>query len=562
MIKKLFSNYNLILLFIILVAIFLRFYQIGSIPAGLTNDEVNIGYDAYSILMTGRDQWGELYPILSFKGFGDFRPSLYTYLVLVNIPIFDLSSIAVRFPSAVFGVVLVFVMYLFLSKFFSKTVGIAGSLLLAITPWAIGISRIGLESNIAPVFLLCGILFIVHYTKNKFLIYISFILFSLTLYTYSAYALLMPLVIIAIIIFYYRLTLNNLKNLIIGLLLFFILCLPLFISQDSGAKVRFSQINFMQNINSIGIINKLNDQQGECRKIYPLMVCKLTFNKITVFGTTLVKNYVSHFSFNFLYLNGTETQLSMLPQRGLLYVFELFLFVSGIIWIIRKKNKAGFFIITLLLVSAIPDSITSDGNYSRAFVMLPFLISIEALGFLGIYTYLQRYKIKFIKYAYLFFSISILIYSTIIFFINYTTYFKVFNSRFSSYGYEELMQYIHSNKANYSQIYLSRHLNDTKQYIYYLFYTSYDPVRYQNKKNVKVSVDQDGWIKVENIDNIYFVDNIPDIDTNLQKNRKKILLISHPADLPRNAIKLKSIKDLKNDVLFDIVTVNEYLIAK
>ena len=47
-----------VILFLILAAaLFLRIYKVGSNPPGLTPDEAALGYNAYSILKTGRDEY-------------------------------------------------------------------------------------------------------------------------------------------------------------------------------------------------------------------------------------------------------------------------------------------------------------------------------------------------------------------------------------------------------------------------------------------------------------------------------------------------------------------------
>ena len=53
----------LLLAGIVLLAFFLRFYKVTEIPPSLNWDEVSIGYNAYSILKTGRDEWGVFLPI-------------------------------------------------------------------------------------------------------------------------------------------------------------------------------------------------------------------------------------------------------------------------------------------------------------------------------------------------------------------------------------------------------------------------------------------------------------------------------------------------------------------
>jgi len=57
------------ILFIIIVAGFLiRFININNYPP-LLWDEASLGYNAYSILKTGRDEYGKFLPLI-FKSFG------------------------------------------------------------------------------------------------------------------------------------------------------------------------------------------------------------------------------------------------------------------------------------------------------------------------------------------------------------------------------------------------------------------------------------------------------------------------------------------------------------
>lgn len=48
----------LLLIFIIVLSGVLRLYKLSDIPVGLYADEASIGYNAYSILKTGRDEHG------------------------------------------------------------------------------------------------------------------------------------------------------------------------------------------------------------------------------------------------------------------------------------------------------------------------------------------------------------------------------------------------------------------------------------------------------------------------------------------------------------------------
>ena len=60
---------KLLLIFIIGLSFFLRIYKVTSVPPSLNWDEVSIAYNAYSILKTGKDEWGDFLP-LHFKSYG------------------------------------------------------------------------------------------------------------------------------------------------------------------------------------------------------------------------------------------------------------------------------------------------------------------------------------------------------------------------------------------------------------------------------------------------------------------------------------------------------------
>src|SRR3990167_8489226 len=99
-----------ILFLTLVLAAFLRLYQISHYPAGLNADEAALGYNAYSLLLTGRDEHGHVLPV-NLESFGDFKPAGYSYLLVPMIKIFGLTEFAVRLPSVLFGVLAVLGIY-------------------------------------------------------------------------------------------------------------------------------------------------------------------------------------------------------------------------------------------------------------------------------------------------------------------------------------------------------------------------------------------------------------------------------------------------------------------
>jgi 4-amino-4-deoxy-L-arabinose transferase-like glycosyltransferase len=231
---------KLLLLAILLLGLFLRTYHLADFPSGFTPDEASFGYDAYSLLETGKDHWGQSWP-LTFRSFGDFKLPLYGYLTIPSVAIFGLNEFAVRLPSALFGTLAIFATYLLTKQLFSKstpekpprlkaspdssdllsTLG-ANSLelltafLLAISPWHISLSRVAIEANLTSFFLPLGLFFLLKGLNNKspgfwildsgFCLAISGLLLGLNMYTYHAARLFTPLILIATLIWHFSST--------------------------------------------------------------------------------------------------------------------------------------------------------------------------------------------------------------------------------------------------------------------------------------------------------------------------------------------------------------------
>jgi len=110
---------NLLLVLILLLAAFLRLWNLAHYPSGLNADEAAIGYNAYSLLETGKDEHGDPWPI-HFKSFGDYKPGLYFYLVLPLVKLLGLNIWAVRLPAALLGILSVLLIMLLTKEIFRE----------------------------------------------------------------------------------------------------------------------------------------------------------------------------------------------------------------------------------------------------------------------------------------------------------------------------------------------------------------------------------------------------------------------------------------------------------
>src|ERR1700694_4553687 len=83
---------------ILFLALFLRTYHLSAVPPSPYLDEVSNGYNAYSILKTGNDEYGRHLPIL-MQAYNDFRPTLFVYFMIPFIATVGLTTFAIRLPA-------------------------------------------------------------------------------------------------------------------------------------------------------------------------------------------------------------------------------------------------------------------------------------------------------------------------------------------------------------------------------------------------------------------------------------------------------------------------------
>src|SRR3989344_6875030 len=138
---------------IIILAVFVRFYQLGQVPIELTRDEASLGFTAFSLLETGREEHGTFWPI-QIESFGDWKLPLYVYTLIPFIHLFGLTMWSVRLPSALAGVAIVIGSY-FLVSFFAQEkkyrswFQLGVPLLLAVSPWAVHFAHEAYEAHLS-----------------------------------------------------------------------------------------------------------------------------------------------------------------------------------------------------------------------------------------------------------------------------------------------------------------------------------------------------------------------------------------------------------------------------
>ena len=130
------SQSNILLLLIIILAVFFRLCFLGTNPNGLSVEEASAGYDAYSMLLTGSDRYGDFLPIFA-RSFDDYIEAIYRYFDIPFIAIFGLNEFSTRLPAAMIGTLTVIIIYYLVKEAFNNNkIALFSALLLAISPWA------------------------------------------------------------------------------------------------------------------------------------------------------------------------------------------------------------------------------------------------------------------------------------------------------------------------------------------------------------------------------------------------------------------------------------------
>src|SRR3989344_5710682 len=251
----------IILTVIILLAFILRFHKVTEIPPALNWDEISISYNAYSVLKTGRDEWGEFLPIF-FKSYGEYKLPVQIYGSIPAIAIFGLNDFGVRVTPVIYGTLTVLLIF-FLGKALTKNkyVGIISAFLLAISPWHIHLTRASFESSFAVFWLVLGVWLVVKGFTKPFWWIISIIPFILGIYTYNSARIFIPIFLFFVFVVYIKDFWKYKKYTLTAILLFFVLILPMIWFTLSGAgSARYKLVSVTDDP---GLLPKINEQRGK-----------------------------------------------------------------------------------------------------------------------------------------------------------------------------------------------------------------------------------------------------------------------------------------------------------
>lgn len=542
---------------IICLSLLMSLPKFGQIPAGLNRDEAALGYNAYSLLKTGKDEWGKSWPI-SITSFGDQKLPGYIYTLIPFIAVFGLEIWAVRLPSLLSGLIVIIGMGLIamqLAKLAKRSLNwqliasFAVMTLIAISPWHMHFSRVAYETHLAMAFFVSSVvsLFFALDTKQKLLqrslLIVAGLLAGLTLLTYHGYQIFTPLfLLVFLVIFFQQIKKLDKAGLIIGTLLGLLSIILLI----TGGVLQANQTK-SQGINPFNnqvLLKKATEYRSVSN--LPPLINKVLFNKFNEGLIAFTQNYVSTFSGTFFFIHGSGHGDHNPGNGNNIHLFLAPFVLLGLLALGKyHKEKAIQIIMAWMFLALIPSSLTINPLLEvRLGAIFPILELLAVLGIFYLFSYLSKSQQKLASAALLiitsFFALRL--------FIFYTTLAPILSV--DNTHYHLLAKTLFKYKANTKTVLTQSPASSP--YIWYLFENKIDPALVQQSIVHHPTTDE-GFKHVKQIGNVYFETINWD---NLEK--KPYTLILKPTEIsmdqrmnPQFSL-IEVVTDTKNQAIYEV----------
>ena len=514
---------NWLLLFVILIlGIFLRLYKIDVLPISLSGDEIDAGYQSWSLATTAKDYTGHFLPTF-LHSLSEMRTPLLPYFLAPFISIFGLSTLSLKVPVALLGVLNIYLIYFLANKLFSRnqSLGLLTSLILATSPWHIHFSRIAFDSTLLLSLYLIGTIFFI---SNK--VYLSLIFFVLTFWTYPTANVFTPLIVGLLWLIYKQSLLFHKK--ITFYLISFLFFVPVIINLLTGyASGRFAGISIFSDQKTIdSIITTRTEPWVLGHKSEALY-----HNKFLVYLKTFTSQYLNSFSPEFLFISGDPNYRHSIGEFGELFTFLFPFLILGFIKIFIDWNKSeSKLILGWLLLSPIASAFTQGGgtHATRLIIMLPALIIIISLGVITTHSWLKNNILRTLFR--LLFAI-ILGFNLFSYWHRYSNHYRYLSFRNWQYGYENVLKNL-PNISEGNKLFINNTYEPSL--MKYLFYArispSYFQKVFQNDQTIdNVYKDVSGY---KFGDNVYFVSPSSKFDFSKLLDKGDVYVAAQGKEIP------------------------------
>lgn len=407
---------TVLLLLIVVFAAVIRFLDLGENPSILNRDEAALGYNAYLLTETGKDEWGRQWPFV-LESFGDYKLPGYPLTLVALFSFLPVEDWVVRLPSALAGIGLIPLSYLFAKKLqFKRSYSVLFAFLTATTPVLIFYSRLAFEANVALTFFVLGLVLLLKKTTSNATDLTAALCFAIAVMTYNSPLLLLPFVAVGLV--FYRGWKQPKKWLLAGGLIFGIFVITTALLMPITAQKQ--GITIFQD-------ETLWAEWSTYRNQLSPMTRTFIGSRPVYWLTTFIENASQALAPSFLVERGGTHPWHTLPGWGHIFSLQYVLFllgllgttltllqvelrrlrlrVSGILtpperslnsiffpaedW--KSHSKSYVMLLYLLIISLVPASITVDAPHATRSLFFFFLINLFVIIGIKIFIYwLQR----------------------------------------------------------------------------------------------------------------------------------------------------------------------------
>lgn len=487
---------------ILLLAVILRLYQLSSVPASLFGDEMDLGYQAYSISQTGKDYQGNFMP-LHFHSLAEWRTPLYLYAAVPTVAIFGITPYGVRLPAVFFGVLSILGFYLLIKLITeNKNIALIAAFFMAINPWSLQYSRAGFEVTMLLSFLLFGLYYFFRSLREGKYLWISVLLFLLTPLIYSTAKFFAPFIMAFLLIIYFKDIVSISKKHLVKAVICLLLVggLTSYAVLFSGGSQRFNYISVFSDPTTEPEIGtaRLNDARarGETGTgLRPTFIDRVIHNKFTYWGERISSNFIQSLGAEFLFVSGDPNPRHSMDGMGMFYKIEIVGLLLGIsIFFISKDYsiKTKGLIIFWLIAGILPSALTRDGgNHStRLILILPPLLLLISVGFNSLNKYFKYIYIAFLTLALGFYLHS------------YYMHYPYDSERWWHYGWKQGVSEVKNIDKDYDRVIIT--MKDEPAWIFFAASYEYDPSIWQKEFPIGNDVEVKGFGKVSHTGKFYF----------------------------------------------------------
>lgn len=484
---------KLILAVIVAISLFFNLYKHGMAPPCFNADEAAFSYNAWSILQTGKDEYGDTFP-LRLTSYGDYKLPLLTYFTIPFVGVFGLNETAARLPNTLLAIIFPVVIFYLVKELFSKEKDRLALTVAFVVSTNVGIHIVGRhlhEAYLAAFLISLTWLFLLRTIRKTTLLngVLTCLFMLLSLFTYHSSRIFAGgFLLYALWHFGLKKTTQG-KKVLAGI----VLVITLFAITDvliSPARVK--NLLFFNTPGYVTGIQQMRDEGGS----------RLFYNKVVPGVKDVFIKNLTYFSPQYWLISGDENYRFGHPGMALITIVEFIFFFVGMYYLFANQEKYRWFIVLFLLITPAAASLAFVGlSLTRTVFLVIPLLTVSVFGFYSLLDAISKNKLQWRLLL-----IAVITLEAINLFYNWDFYFNHYPNRalvIRSWqcGYKEVGSFIKDNYEKYDKFYISREYG--QPYMFLLFFMNYPPADFQGNA-IRTPPDQYGFTQVEEFDKFVF----------------------------------------------------------